>query len=146
MGDRTDEFDPMRDELPANLREDLASLYAAKGGVPANVSDAILNRAHAQLAGLHRSSRPRTLRWLAAAAAAAACVALVGRVVLRSPVWPEDIDGNHRVDIVDALKLAHQINSGQGRDLNGDGVADRRDVDTIAVAVVRLDTNSGGVQ
>jgi hypothetical protein len=95
---------------------------------------------------MHRSSRPRTLRWLGAAAAAAACVALMGRVVLRGPVWPEDIDGNHRVDIVDALKLAHQINSGQGRDLNGDGVVDRRDVDTIAVAVVRLDTNSGGVQ
>jgi hypothetical protein len=73
-------------------------------------------------------------------------VVLVGRVVLRGPISPDDIDGNHRVDIVDALKLAHQINSGIGRDLNGDGVADQRDVDAIAVAVVRLDTTAGGVQ
>jgi hypothetical protein len=146
MGTGMDEFDPTRDELPQELREDVASLYAAKGGVPAKVTDAILNRAHVQLAGMHRSSRPRVLRWVGAAVAAAACLVLVARVALRGPVSLDDIDGNHRVDIVDALKLAHQINSGTGRDLNGDGVVDQRDVDTIAIAVVRLAPNAGGVQ
>jgi len=54
-----------------------------------------------------------------------------------------DIDRNGRVDILDAFKLARQLESG-GRsemrwDINGDGVVDRSDVDTVAFVAVRLD-------
>jgi hypothetical protein len=70
----------------------------------------------------------------------------VARVALHVPALPDDIDGNRRVDIVDALRLSHQINAGgNGRDVNGDGAVDQRDVDAIAMAAVRLDL-PGGVQ
>ena len=142
MSDGSDQFD----SLDEPLRRDLCSLYQSHTVIPSHVNDAILNRAHARLAGMHRTPRMRKLRWAGAAVAAAACVLLFGRVAFRSPFAPEDIDGNRRVDIVDALKLAHQVQSGKGRDLNGDGVIDQRDVETIAVAVVRLDASGGGVQ
>jgi hypothetical protein len=61
-----------------------------------------------------------------------------------------DIDRNGRVDILDAFKLARQIESAgrteanlslreQGWDMNGDGLVNRNDVDLVASAAVRLD-------
>src|SRR4051812_13235281 len=111
MSDGLDPFDSIDDALERDLR----SLYESPVAVPSRVNDAILNRAHAKLAGMPRSSRTRKLRWAGAAPAAAACVVLVGRVAFRAPLDPDDIDGNRRVDIVDALKLAHQVQSGKGR-------------------------------
>ena len=53
-----------------------------------------------------------------------------------------DIDRNGEVNILDAFTLARHIESRQPLsqlwDLNGDGLVDRRDVDTIAMAAVRL--------
>ena len=53
-----------------------------------------------------------------------------------------DIDGNGRVDILDAFTLARHIEARQPAeamwDFNGDGLIDRRDVDTVALAAVRL--------
>jgi len=73
-----------------------------------------------------------------------------------------DIDRNGRVDILDAFKLARHIESAdrsktnlspvsstgqalrkQGWDINGDGVVNRKDVDLVALAAVRLDKNKG---
>ena len=73
-----------------------------------------------------------------------------------------DIDRNGRVDILDAFKLARHIESAdrtktnlspvsstgqalrkQGWDINGDGLVDRNDVDSVALAAVRLDKNKG---
>jgi hypothetical protein len=133
-------------DLPEALKNDMASLYApALFEVPARLDDAILNRARARLAGAARSRGRRSLRWWAGAATAAACLALAAWFSsYHSPVPLDRIDPNHRVNIVDALKLAHQIEAGRGRDVNGDGVIDQRDVDTIAMAAVEL--NPGGMQ
>jgi anti-sigma-K factor RskA len=73
-----------------------------------------------------------------------------------------DIDENGRVDILDAFKLARHIESAdrtktnlspvsstgqalrkQGWDINGDGLVNRNDVDSVALAAVRLDKNKG---
>lgn len=128
--------DPFHDE---RLARDLKSLFAPAGSVPSRVDDAILNRARAERA---RQGRLKLLRW-AGAAAAAACLLVVAQVALREPLAPSDLDGNRRVDIVDALRLSRQIDAGEGRDINRDGVIDFRDVDAIAMNVVRLE---GGVQ
>lgn len=59
--------------------------------------------------------------------------------------WPAqaDIDRNGRVDILDAFKLARHIESGRQTDklwdINGDGIINRKDVDKVAFAAVRLD-------
>jgi len=73
-----------------------------------------------------------------------------------------DIDRNGRVDILDAFKLARYVESAdltdknlspvsstgqalrkQGWDINGDGLVNRNDVDSVALAAVRLDKNKG---
>ena len=54
-----------------------------------------------------------------------------------------DIDGNGRVDILDAFRLARSIEArgpvDRKWDLNGDGRVDQADVDLVACAAVRLD-------
>jgi hypothetical protein len=54
-----------------------------------------------------------------------------------------DIDHSGRVDILDAFKLARQIKAGlqpsEKWDMNGDGLVNRKDVDLVAFAAVRLD-------
>lgn len=134
---------PEDSDVRPELADDLAALYRAPVVVPRKVDDAILNRAAAKLSGTRRW---RPLRFAGAAVAAAAAIVLVARVALRVDAGPDDIDGNRRVDIVDALKLAHQINAGaKARDVNGDGITDQRDVDAIAMVAVRIDP-TGGVQ
>lgn len=123
--------DPGEFDIPPRLTRDLKSLYDVPLDVPARVDAAILNRARA----LQLKHRRRKLLLWAGAAAAAACVAVVTHFSLRTSSKP--------VDIVDALKLAHQIEAGKGRDVNGDGAIDRRDVDALAMIAVRL---NGGVQ
>jgi len=73
-----------------------------------------------------------------------------------------DIDRNGRVDILDAFKLARHIESAdrtktnlspvsstgqalrkQGWDINGDGLVNRNDVDSVALAAVQLNKNKG---
>jgi hypothetical protein len=124
--------DDSRDpEAPSRLVDDLRSLYAKPPPAPAHLDAAILNRARAQM--LRHRWRKRLL-W-AGATAAAACVAVVTLLSVQSSSKP--------VDIVDALKLAHQIEAGKGRDVNSDGKIDRADVDALAMMAVRL---NGGVR
>jgi hypothetical protein len=118
--------DPREFDVPARLTRDLKSLYDIPFEVPARVDAAILNRARA----FRLKYRRRKLLLWAGAAVAAACVAVVTHLSLRTSSKP--------VDIVDALKLAHQIEAGKGRDVNGDGAIDRRDVDALAMMAVRL--------
>ncbi|MEQ9406948.1 MAG: dockerin type I domain-containing protein [Fuerstiella sp.] len=53
-----------------------------------------------------------------------------------------DVDGDGRLDILDAFALARRIQTGSVRgtvgDQNGDGVVDEADVDLIAMSVVML--------
>ncbi len=148
------QFDDLDRQISDRLRQDLRGLCEPPGVVPARADKTILDQARRQLA------KPRRviirLRWAAGVAAAAAVIAL-GLVLLnpqseiRNPqsLRPAladgraDIDGNGRVDILDAFRLARSIEARGPADpqwdLNGDGLVDKDDVDLVASAAVRLE-------
>ena len=138
---------------------DLSALFEPKHPVPPVVDRAVSDRIHRHFnGGKPLEIKHRRFRWAALwkVAAAAAVVILAFSLDLtkkpepaanRRPVLagiqPTDIDLNGRVDILDAFTLARQIEAA-GRiepewDMNGDGLVDRSDVDTVALAAVRLD-------
>jgi hypothetical protein len=146
--------DPLEPNDP-KFRDDLASLFGRAPMVPRAVDDAILNRARAHLLTRAAARRRRRLPWVGAAAAvAAACVALLVWINTSvqsrshgSAALAGDVDHNGRVDIVDAMLLAREIEANQparraSEDVNHDGVVDRRDVESIAMAAVKLDGGS----
>jgi hypothetical protein len=115
-------------ELPESLRQDLRALDAAPR-IPSELDRAILNDARAHLA---RRSRLRIGLRIGGAAALAASVAVAigvwtwtaDRPVNRASV-AYDVTGDGRVDIVDALRAAHEHK-------------DRQQIDAIAMAAVRV--------
>ena len=138
------------------FRTDLRNLFEPVDSVPPEVDRAILEQAR------HRLARPRRiilpLRWAGGIAAAAAVVA-IGVFLYRGARSDNhqlsiihhqsaaaerrlDLDGNGRVDILDAFQLARHVESREpvdaGWDLTGDGRVDREDVDVVAFAAVRL--------
>lgn len=136
---------------PQRLRDDLSALYGPKRDVPAEVDAGLLDAAQRHFV---RTRRARLVLRAVGVGAAAASIMLVvwfarsGGQVANTPVPSvaaarEDIDGNGRIDIRDALLLAQRMKMDRSTrpdwDINGDGVIDRRDVDTIAMAAVRLD-------
>ena len=143
---RMDANPPELDDLPDALKGDLTALFRADVKPSPAVDQAILNRARAHFAGRRRSL---LLRRAAGAAAAVVLISAALLPVLRRGETStshvvqrvEDVNGDGRVDIRDALKLQQELNTGlvQGRDVNNDGVTDRRDVDAIAKRAVRLD-------
>jgi len=142
------QFDDAEQHVSPQFRKDLRALFKPPGAVPQKVDGTVLDQARRRL------TRPRRLiipiRW---AAVAAAAVIVLGVVLLnpqseiRNPksTGPAraDVDSNGRVDILDAFRLARDIESrGQVRmqwDLNSDGLVDRKDVDVVAFAAVRLE-------
>jgi hypothetical protein len=139
-------------EAPERLIQDLRRLYGGELPVPSHVDKSILAAAERRFR--YRRRLFPVMRW-AAGFAAAACI-LLAVVLSISPGQPdseapapsqlvarEDFDGSGRVDILDAFALARRIEasdaSGLKWDLNGDGMVDRRDVDMIAMAAVRLE-------
>ena len=128
----------------------LAELHRAYGATPAvapSIDQAILREARA---GFGRRGRFRTVaRWTGAAAAVAAAVVVIvlnfrqDRPAAGTTV-AGDVDRSGRIDIVDALVLARQVEAGPPRgtveanDVTGDGVLDRRDVDHVANLAVKL--------
>ncbi len=159
MTERTKHFDEDRElEVSAKLSADLDSLFKPELSVPPEVDRAILDRAAQHFAGGEfAESGRRRIRWasLWKVAAAAAVIVLAfslnltnkpGSTVDHAVVakaGAADFDNNGRVDILDAFKLARQIelasNTGAHLDINGDGLIDRGDVDTVALAAVSLD-------
>jgi len=156
MTDQNKQFDDRQRPVSDRFRKDLRALYQPAGSVPPEVDKAILDQARRRLA------KPRPLilriRWAGGIAAAAAVVAI--GVFLYTGTGPNnhpssiihhqsaaeqrvDIDGNGRVDILDAFRLAKGIESrgptAAGWDINADGRLDREDVDAVAFAAVRLD-------
>ena len=85
----------------------------------------------------------RGRRWrLPAAAAAIAAVALLAFVLVvrpgGGPALAHDFNGDGRLDILDALRLARHLDTPpEGADVNGDGRVDRADVDTLCRTLVR---------
>ena len=131
---------------PQRLREDLAGLCRAGFPVPPEVDDAVRAMARRHFAAKRRVRY--TVRWLAAAAAAAAVLfavlwtspALQRR--MSRPSMPQDIDRSGRVDILDAFALARLVEKDvtprREWDIDGDGVVNRQDVDALAMAAVSL--------
>jgi len=162
MSDKTGQFDEDFDSGAfGKLAEDLKGLFDSGLSVPPEVDWAIIDGAHRHL--IRRGRRRPWPRWAAVAGAAAAVI--IFAVVLETrfsrvsdtnrtsdkSAWaPEaakaglasDIDGNGRVNILDAFKLARRIESAgatEGKwDINGDGLVNRDDVDLVAFVAVRL--------
>ncbi|OHB78832.1 MAG: hypothetical protein A2Z25_24445 [Planctomycetes bacterium RBG_16_55_9] len=159
MTERMEQFDEDLDPGEySKLSADLRALFKTLRSVPPEVDRAVYDRIHRHFAGVKSSQgKYRRFRWAAlwkvAAAAAVVIFAFSLDLTKRServtqrPALAEiqaaDIDLNGRVDILDAFTLARQIEKTghvESRwDMNGDGLVDRRDVDTVALAAVRLD-------
>ena len=156
---RETELDPDRHQ---RLARDLSALTAPPFDIPRRVDEAVLAQARETLAPsrLPRRASRRWLGWAAAAAAIGlvgwvACVlgprpsappgARTGATVARS-VATGDLDGNGRVDILDAFGLARALAAQTvpaTADMNGDGLVDHADVEIIAIRAVRLDEGAG---
>src|SRR5690348_671306 len=123
-------FDPDRPDqdprLPETLREAIVRLYNEPPRVPAELDAAILRDARTGYARRRRFWL--AARWAGAGLAAAAALALAIRVYVTHPavrpaVSPPrqvaragDIDGNGRVDILDAYAVARAISRHQPLD------------------------------
>ena len=157
MTEHNRQFDDLELQVSDRFRSDLRGLFEPSGSVPPQVDKAILDQAR------HRLAKPRPmilrLRWATGIAAAAAVIAIgvllyhgsgydnhpssiINHRSAAAERWT-DLDGNGRVDILDAFQLAKQIEShglaDSKWDINGDGRIDREDVDAVAFAAVRLD-------
>jgi hypothetical protein len=139
-----------RDEiLPPKLCDALLAIYRGSIEVPSRVDDAIRNAAFARLS--HRPRFSPFVRVAAAAVAVAALIAVVIRIanppaapqpsVAIAQPMPQDLNGDGRVDVLDALILAKKVQASSTDvklDFNHDGVIDRKDADAIAMAAVSL--------
>ena len=147
-------------DIPPRLAEDLRALGGSGPIVPPAFDTAILAAARLHLGRRARPGRTaRILRW-AVPAAAAAAVLLLLKVTMdsRRPAAPPplagrtsasgirnstfDIDHSGRIDILDAFALARRLERGEATDpawdRTGDGAVDRKDVDAIALAAVKV--------
>jgi hypothetical protein len=148
-GDRPNE--PEDVPGPPRLAAALAALHQERVFIPPQVDEAILPQAREHLGkGARRSARRRVLApWLAAAASLAIGAWVSQTLLLHKPDAPaslarEDINGDGRVDILDALALARKIDRGTASqfDINGDNRVDRQDVDAVAARAVKLEEGS----
>ncbi|TKJ36217.1 MAG: hypothetical protein CEE38_12395 [Planctomycetes bacterium B3_Pla] len=157
MTEKMEHFDHDPDlRVSSKLSADLDALFKPQLAVPPEVDRAVLDRADRHFAGLEPAKRPGfRLVGLWRVAAAAAVVILAFSLNLKEKPAPTthrfelaktpavDIDQNGRVDILDAFKLARQIELAGSTeailDINGDGLVNRDDVDMVALAAVSLD-------
>ncbi len=127
-------------EFPESLRRALQAADDPGFSVPPAIGDAVRQAASKRLAAVRSQRRLR--RWIPAWAAAAAAVLLL---VIAPPLQTsrEAARTRAKVTILEAFSLARQLkaNNSPGRewDYNADGVVDRRDVDALARAAVRLE-------
>jgi hypothetical protein len=135
---------------------ELQRSLAAELGAPLSIEvppaqDAALRAAARQQAS--RAPAPRRWPWVAGVALAIAAAAVLllmsargsrdgtGQRLAVAPVHG-DINLDGRLDVIDALVLARQLDGGQAdairADLNGDGTVDHSDVEWISAEVVSL--------
>ena len=149
MPDHNDERADESLQAPPRLVSALRRLPREEVFVPRTIDEAILRESKRHLEKPDRSAFSWR-RWLPRFAAVALVMTLVAYLVVRHEIVNrppafarEDLNHDGRVDILDAFALARQLKSGQAKslneDINGDGVVDRRDVETIASHAVRLE-------
>lgn len=149
------QFDDNLDfQLSDEFKKDLGNLFKPGDSVPPEIDRAILDKATIRIFG--RKKRYRIIRRIGTVAATAAVIILAFSLDLSKKPKTQapatslaqtvsfDIDQSGRVDILDAFKLARNIESNQtgierGLDMNNDGTIDRKDIDTVALAAVALD-------
>ena len=133
-------------EVPQGLKQDLARLFAVTVPIPPQVDESVRAAARTHFAAKRRMRS--VVRWFSTAAAAAALLLVVIWAGTRMAPQhlqanPLDINGDGRLDILDAFALARSLQAkGPTRrqwDVNGDGVVNREDVDVIAMSAVRID-------
>lgn len=135
-------------EVSDKLSEDLKALFGSGSGVPGEVDRAVLDAARRKLVKPRRRRFVKWGSWIGTAAAIVLLVFMVngpwdkGQGIQESANVAGDIDGNGRVDVLDAFKLAKSVESPGAADarwdVNGDGTVDSADVDEIAYFAVRL--------
>ena len=148
--DKNDEPDDKSLEAPQQLVLALSRHQEERIFVPRTIDEVVLRQARRHLGKPEPPKFPWRRLIPRLAAAAAALVLLLGYIFTRHdggyspPAFArEDLNHDGRVDILDAFALARQLKSGpvpgRGEDINGDGVVDQRDVETIATHAVRLE-------
>ena len=115
--------------------------------VPPTLDQAILKQAQERFSPKQKPNPFRFWNWLALAGVAALIAIAIFIFPRTRPAATarEDINGDGRVDILDALALAKSIETGKGSgtlDQNGDGKIDDADVQAVASVAVRLDRKS----
>jgi hypothetical protein len=154
VNEKNGQFDNNTDlKVSEEFKAGLGNLFKPQHSVPPEVDRAVLDRAGRKL--IRPQRRHNIIRRIGIVAATAAVIILAFSLDLsrksgqgvRESYFAEtksaDIDHSGRVDILDAFKLARQIESATdidtSFDMNGDGLVDRGDVEFIAKAAVRLD-------
>ena len=127
-------------QVPERLAADLRGLAQPGFAVPEEIDARIADLSRRHFAALRR--RRRALRWVSAAAAAAAAVVLTVWMGAPRSRDPLDVNGDGRVDVLDAFALEASIERNDPRDaaldFTRDGAVDRADVDFVAMNVVSL--------
>jgi hypothetical protein len=158
MNGKNEQFDEdLSLKISPEFKKDLSNLFKSRDMIPPEVDKAILDRASVKLIRWQR--RRRIIRRIGTIAAAAAVLIIAFSLdVARKPqprtpaslavTQSYDFDHSGRVDILDAFKLARQIQSAnlpeRQWDLNGDGLVNRSDVDIVAMAAVSLPLQKQG--
>jgi hypothetical protein len=166
MAKENGQFDENTDlKVSEEFKADLGNMFRPQSSISPEVDRAILDRAGRKLIRPRR--RHSIIRRIGIVAATAAVIILAFSLDLSrqprqgTPVTyfaeakSADIDHSGRVDILDAFKLARQIESAnnsesilslrkQGFDMNGDGLVNRDDVDIVAMAAVSLPLHKQG--
>ena len=156
MNERIRHFDEEPSlEVSSMLTEDVKALFEPELSVPAEIDRAVLDRASEHFAG-REFVKTRRFGWVALWKVAAAAAVVIFAFSLDLHNKPErtvydsvmagadavDFDRDGQVNILDAFKLARQIELAGGHranlDINGDGLVNRDDVDKIAFAAVSL--------
>ncbi|MBK7875502.1 MAG: hypothetical protein IPJ77_07085 [Planctomycetes bacterium] len=145
--ERRDEDDP---KLPRGLEDGLGGLFGPSAAEQAELDQRIGRAARTRFARRQKvaPARPSVRRVWALRAAAAVLVAFGGwmlaRVLAPAPRPHEvarlDLDGNGRVDVLDAFQVARGVARGATKpewDVDGDGRVDRNDADAVAREAVR---------
>jgi hypothetical protein len=156
------------EEFPERLKVVLRNRYGTGPPVPERLDQTILADAHRHLREHLRPKRSgfgRPLKWAAMASLISAAILLMVRLPMqdgapsqladtaadsnsvgprmaaRAGSVPNDLDGNGRIDILDAFVLARSVAAGRGslvNDVNQDGRLDQSDVHALAQAAVTL--------